>query len=148
MDMKTNNNIIIAGNLSKKYNDIIVVDNINLNIGKGEIYGMLGPNGAGKTTLIKELVHELGIVDVANSPTFAIVNEYLSETNGTIFHFDFYRLEDEMEALDMGYEDYFYSNNYCFVEWPEKIPNLLPQNVIEVNIEASIDERFIKVKSN
>ncbi len=134
---------------STSINDLpLIAKSILSDFGDGRIFLFYGSMGAGKTTLIKELVHELGIVDVANSPTFAIVNEYLSETNGTIFHFDFYRLEDEMEALDMGYEDYFYSNNYCFVEWPEKIPNLLPQNVIEVNIEASIDERFIKVKSN
>ena len=113
-----------------------------------KIFLFYGSMGAGKTTLIKSLVNELGIEDVANSPTFAIVNEYLSEKKGTIFHFDFYRLEDEMEALDMGYEDYFYSNSYCFVEWPEKIPNLLPKNAIEVILEASLNERIIIVKSN
>ncbi|MEN8137266.1 MAG: tRNA (adenosine(37)-N6)-threonylcarbamoyltransferase complex ATPase subunit type 1 TsaE [Bacteroidota bacterium] len=114
----------------------------------GRIFLFYGSMGAGKTTLIKSLVHELGIEDVANSPTFALVNEYFSKKNGTIFHFDFYRLEDETEALDMGYEDYFYSNSYCFVEWPEKIPNLLPSNIIEVTIDASPEERLITVKSN
>jgi len=111
-----------------------------------KIFLFYGSMGAGKTTLIKEIVHQLGIEDVANSPTFAIVNEYFSKEFGEIFHFDFYRLEDETEALDMGYEDYFYSDSYCFVEWPEKIPNLLPQNVIEVEINASLDVREIKVK--
>ena len=115
--------------------------------GDGKIFLFYGSMGAGKTTLIKELVHYLGIEDVANSPTFAIVNEYFSKENGTIYHFDFYRLEDETEALDMGYEDYFYSNSYCFVEWPEKIPNLLPENVIEVKIEATQDLRLITVTS-
>jgi tRNA threonylcarbamoyladenosine biosynthesis protein TsaE len=116
--------------------------------GNKKIFLFYGSMGAGKTTLIKELVHQLGIEDVANSPTFAIVNEYLSKEKGTIYHFDFYRLEEETEALDMGYEDYFYSDSYCFVEWPEKIPNLLPENVIKIDIIASLNERIITVKSN
>ena len=125
-----------------------IAKSILSDFGNNKIFLFYGSMGAGKTTLIKELVHQLGIEDVANSPTFAIVNEYFSETNGTIYHFDFYRLEDEMEALDMGYEDYFYSDAYCFVEWPEKIPNLLPENAIEVEINSSLDERTITVKSN
>ena len=124
-----------------------IAKSILSDFGNGRIFLFYGAMGAGKTTLIKELVHQLGIEDVANSPTFAIVNEYFSKNNGTIFHFDFYRLEDEMEALDMGYEDYFYSDAYCFVEWPEKIPNLLPENVIEVEINSSLEERSITVKS-
>src|SRR5688500_16303499 len=83
------------------------------------------PMGAGKTTLINELCKQLGVTDQPSSPTFSIVNEYQS-SNGSIFHFDFYRLKDEGEAYDLGYEEYFYSGNYCFVEWPEKIMNLLP----------------------
>lgn len=110
-----------------------------------KIFLFYGSMGAGKTTLIKEIVKELGIEDVANSPTFAIVNEYFSEDNGEIFHFDFYRLEDESEAYDMGYEDYFYSNKYCFVEWPEKIPNLLPENSIKIKIEVTLTHRVINV---
>lgn len=138
--------------MEKKYksssiNDLpSIAKSIITDFGSEKIFLFYGSMGAGKTTLIKSLVNELGIVDVANSPTFAIVNEYLSEKKGTIYHFDFYRLEDEMEALDMGYEDYFYSNSYCFVEWPEKIPNLIPENVVEINIKATIDERIIKVK--
>jgi len=124
-----------------------IAKSILSDFGDGKIFMFYGSMGAGKTTLIKELVHQLGIEDVANSPTFAIVNEYFSKSNGTIYHFDFYRLEDENEALDMGYEDYFYSNAYCFVEWPEKIPNLLPENVIDVEIKSSLDERLITVKS-
>ena len=124
-----------------------IASSILSDFGNTRIFLFYGAMGVGKTTLIKELVHQLGIEDVANSPTFAIVNEYFSKENGTIFHFDFYRLEDEMEALDMGYEDYFYSNAYCFVEWPDKIPNLLPENVIEIEIIASLNERSITVKS-
>lgn len=92
------------------------------------------PMGAGKTTLIKELCNQLQVVDQAASPTFSIVNEYNSP-QGSIYHFDFYRLKEEQEALDLGYEEYFFSGNYCFIEWPEKIPNLLPEEVISVTIE-------------
>ena len=97
-----------------------------------------GEMGAGKTTLIKELCNELGVEDVANSPTFSIVNEYLSNKGETLYHFDFYRVEEEEEVFDLGYEDYFYSGNYCFIEWPEIIPNLLPEHYVRVNI--NVDE--------
>lgn len=82
--------------------------------------------GAGKTTLIKELVKELGVTGNSSSPTFSLVNEYESETGETIYHFDLYRINDELEAYDMGIDEYFYSGNWCFIEWPEKVPHLLP----------------------
>lgn len=91
--------------------------------------------GAGKTTFINALCMELGVTEHTSSPTFSIVNEY-SIPQGGIFHFDFYRLKNEMEALDMGYEEYFYSGDYCFVEWSEKIPNLLPLNHVKIAIEV------------
>lgn len=84
-----------------------------------------GEMGVGKTTLIKELVKQLGSKDVVSSPTFSLVNEYDSE-NGPLFHFDFYRIEDEMEALDIGIEEYFDRDNWVFIEWPEKIKTFLP----------------------
>jgi len=93
-----------------------------------------GEMGVGKTTLIKLLCENLGVEETTNSPTFSIVNEYLSVSNESIFHFDFYRIEKETEVFDLGYEDYFYSGDFCFIEWPEKIPNLLPNNAVEVNI--------------
>ena len=96
------------------------------------------PMGAGKTTLINELCKQLGVTDQPSSPTFSIVNEYQS-SNGSIFHFDFYRLKDEGEAFDLGYEEYFFSGNYCFVEWPEKIMNLLPSTVISIFISVLED---------
>ncbi|HWV72078.1 MAG TPA: tRNA (adenosine(37)-N6)-threonylcarbamoyltransferase complex ATPase subunit type 1 TsaE [Pseudosphingobacterium sp.] len=96
------------------------------------------PMGAGKTTLINELCKQLGVTDQPSSPTFSIVNEYQS-SNGLIFHFDFYRLKDEGEAFDLGYEEYFFSGNYCFVEWPEKIMNLLPSTVISIFISVLED---------
>ncbi len=105
-----------------------------------------GEMGVGKTTLIKVLCNELGVNEQTNSPTFSIVNEYLSKENKSIYHFDFYRIEEEEEVFDMGYEDYFYSDNYCFIEWPEKIPNLLPENAVKVLIEQDKDNnRLISV---
>jgi tRNA threonylcarbamoyladenosine biosynthesis protein TsaE len=82
--------------------------------------------GVGKTTLIKELVKELGVTGNSSSPTFSLVNEYLSDSGETIYHFDLYRINSEMEAYDMGIDEYFYSDNWCFIEWPEKVPHLLP----------------------
>lgn len=90
--------------------------------------------GAGKTTLIKSICKALGVTDNTSSPTFSIVNEYESP-NGPVYHFDFYRLKDEQEAFDLGYEEYFYSGQYCLIEWPEKIPNLIPEDSMEVKIE-------------
>jgi tRNA threonylcarbamoyladenosine biosynthesis protein TsaE len=98
-----------------------------------------GEMGVGKTTLIKALCKELGVEEATNSPTFSIVNEYLTTLEKSIYHFDFYRIEDEDEVFDMGYEDYFYSNNYCFIEWPEKIRNLLPKNAVKVILELDED---------
>lgn len=97
-----------------------------------------GAMGAGKTTFIKALCERLNIKDIVSSPTFSIVNEYSSD-QGPVYHFDFYRLKNESEAFDLGYEDYFYSGYYCFVEWPEKIPNLWPESYIQVKIEESPD---------
>ena len=105
-----------------------------------------GAMGAGKTTFSKALCEALKVQDVVSSPTFSIVNEYLSEQNGTVFHFDFYRLKDEQEAFDMGYEDYFYSDAYCLVEWPEKVENLLPSSFAKVQIQVENGERIIKIK--
>lgn len=94
------------------------------------------PMGAGKTTLIKAFIKELGSKDNVSSPTFGLVNEYALE-NGELlaYHFDFYRLEDEVEAMDMGIDDYLTSDSWIFMEWPEKIPNLIPKDVQEITIE-------------
>ena len=107
-----------------------------------------GEMGVGKTTFSKALCEVLQVQDVVSSPTFSIVNEYLSEQNGTVFHFDFYRLKDEQEAFDMGYEDYFYGDAYCFVEWPEKVEKLLPSSFAKVQIKLNNGKRFIKIKTN
>ena len=98
-----------------------------------------GEMGTGKTTLIKEIVKQLGVKDVANSPTFSIVNEYLSQKGETIYHFDFYRIENEEEVFDIGIEEYLYNNNWCFIEWPEKVENLLPLESVEIHLTLNQD---------
>ncbi|MBK1442070.1 tRNA (adenosine(37)-N6)-threonylcarbamoyltransferase complex ATPase subunit type 1 TsaE [Parapedobacter sp. ISTM3] len=104
--------------------------------GKYRVFLFYGEMGAGKTTLIKAICGQLGVGDATSSPTFAIVNEY-SAAGEPIYHFDFYRIRSEQEAFDLGYEDYFYSGNYCFIEWPEKIAGLLPPDAVEVVITGS-----------
>ncbi|MDO5759932.1 MAG: tRNA (adenosine(37)-N6)-threonylcarbamoyltransferase complex ATPase subunit type 1 TsaE [Bacteroidota bacterium] len=112
-----------------------------------KIFAFNGKMGAGKTTFIKAICEELGVEDNVCSPTFAIVNVYLSKQAGEIYHFDFYRLEDESQALDIGIEEYFYSGNYCFMEWAENIPSLLPENCVNVNIiPISQKERKITIQ--
>jgi len=106
-----------------------------------------GQMGAGKTTLIKALCTALGTDENISSPTFSIVNEYLLP-KGKIYHFDFYRLKNQTEALDMGYEEYFYSGEYCFIEWPEKIADLLPGHYLDINIEILGDtQREIRISN-
>lgn len=100
---------------------------------KSDIIAFYGPMGAGKTTLIKNLCHRVGVTDEVNSPTFALVNEYLTE-NDSIFHFDFYRIKKLEEVFDIGYEDYFYSGHLCLLEWPELIDPLMPEHFIKVEI--------------
>jgi tRNA threonylcarbamoyladenosine biosynthesis protein TsaE len=98
-----------------------------------------GEMGAGKTTFIKALCAALGVHDVTSSPTFSLVNEYVSDTGEILYHFDVYRLKNEMEALDMGIEEYLYPGNYCFIEWAEKIPNLVPEKHSVVTLSVLPD---------
>jgi len=115
--------------------------------GPQKIFLFHGEMGAGKTTLIKAWCTALGTHENISSPTFSIVNEYLLQ-KGKIFHFDFYRLKNQTEALDMGYEEYFYSGEYCFIEWPEKIADLLPKHYLDINIEILADtQREIRISS-
>ena len=108
------------------------------NMGDGKVFAFYGKMGAGKTTFIKAVCEELGVDDVITSPTFAIVNEYQSATTGdSIYHFDFYRIKKLEEVYDMGYEDYFYSGSLCFLEWPELIDDLVPEDATKVTIEAT-----------
>ncbi|WP_106831378.1 tRNA (adenosine(37)-N6)-threonylcarbamoyltransferase complex ATPase subunit type 1 TsaE [Parabacteroides pacaensis] len=104
------------------------------------VFAFYGNMGAGKTTFIKAICEELGVEDVINSPTFAIINEYRSAESGElIYHFDFYRINKLSEAQDIGTEDYFYSGALCFIEWPEKIEDLLPSDVVNVKIMENND---------
>ena len=109
-------------------------------MGDNTVFALYGKMGAGKTTFIKALCQELGVEDVATSPTFAVINEYRSDIAGElIYHFDFYRIKKLEEVYDMGYEDYFYSGALCFIEWPELVEELLPGNTIKVTIEELED---------
>lgn len=115
-------------------------------MGEATVFAFYGKMGAGKTTFIKAVCEELGVEDVITSPTFAIVNEYRSETSGElVYHFDFYRIKKLEEVYDMGYEDYFYSGAVCFIEWPELIEELLPGDAVKVSIEEQADgSRVVK----
>ena len=103
------------------------------------VVAFFAPMGAGKTTLISTLMETLGSEDIVTSPTFALVNQYYTETREPVYHFDFYRINSINEAFDMGYEEYFYSGDLCLVEWPEKVEQLLPDDTMVVKIEI-IDE--------
>ena len=114
------------------------------NIGDHRVFAFYGKMGAGKTTFVKAICEELGVEDVITSPTFAIINEYTIEhsplNNGqSIYHFDFYRIKKLEEVYDMGYEDYFYSGALCFIEWPELIEEILPDDAVRVNISEQED---------
>lgn len=98
-----------------------------------------GEMGVGKTTLIKQLCKTLGVIGATSSPTFSLVNEYQTTNNQIVYHFDFYRIKNETEALDMGVDDYLYSGNWCFIEWAENIPNLIPETHSTINIELLAD---------
>ena len=108
-------------------------------IGDRRVFAFYGKMGAGKTTFVKAICEELGVNDVITSPTFAIINEYTSAKDDTIFHFDFYRIKKLEEVYDMGYEDYFYSGALCFIEWPELIEEILPDDAVRVSITEQDD---------
>jgi len=105
-----------------------------IEVGKGlNVWIFIGEMGVGKTTLIKSIAKELAVKEIVQSPTFSIVNEYAAQ-NGKVFHFDFYRIKNEEEAYDIGTDEYFESGEFCLVEWPNKIPSLLPNQYFEIRI--------------
>ena len=108
-------------------------------MGERSVFAFYGKMGAGKTTFIKALCKALGIEDIVNSPTFALVNEYTDGHGDPIYHFDFYRIRRIEEVYDMGYEDYFYSGNLCLLEWPELIEDILPDDTVRVKISVDAD---------
>jgi tRNA threonylcarbamoyladenosine biosynthesis protein TsaE len=106
-----------------------------------------GEMGVGKTTLIKEICKKLGVLDSISSPTFSLVNEYETSKEEKVFHFDFYRITDEEEALDMGIEEYFDNNDWCLIEWPKNIENLLPLDAVQIHLSILDDgKRNIQLK--
>jgi tRNA threonylcarbamoyladenosine biosynthesis protein TsaE len=112
------------------------------------VFAFYGKMGAGKTTFIQSVCKYLETDDNVTSPTFALINEYKTRQQKSIFHFDFYRIKDIEEAFDLGYEDYLYSGNYCLIEWPEMIETLLPDNIVKVKIEVGEDgERNISAEA-
>jgi len=118
-------------------------------VGTRRVFAMYGAMGVGKTTFVKAICQELGVEDTINSPSFAIVNEYHTKEDNIVYHFDFYRIEDVQEAYDFGYEDYFYSQALCFIEWPERIESILPSDVINLNFTEEEDgSRLIQIKMN
>ena len=135
--------------MNKTYflNDISEVAKEIISSVKSKTLLFYGEMGTGKTTLIKEIVKQFGVDDVAHSPTFSLVNEYLSRKGETIYHFDFYRIEQEEEAYDIGIEEYFYENNWCLIEWPEKVENLLPLESVVIRLIMNPDNsRTIQIK--
>ena len=109
------------------------------------VFTFSGELGSGKTTFIKYICSVLGVKNGISSPTFSLVNEYECANDKVVYHFDFYRIKDVQEAYDIGYEEYFYSGNYCFIEWPEKIPGLVPQDAVEIKIELKNGDRELWV---
>jgi len=107
------------------------------------VYAFFGNMGAGKTTLIKAICNELGVDEIVTSPTFALINEYSDKNSNPIYHFDFYRIKKIDEVFDIGYEEYFYSNNYCFIEWPEMVIELLPKSYVRIMINEDEDGKRV-----
>lgn|ERR1035441_9311806 len=118
-------------------------EDILLNYKDRRVFAFYGEMGAGKTTLIKELCRALNVIDQVNSPTFSIINEYETADNSSVYHADFYRIKDEQEAINIGFMDYLDSGCYCFIEWPEKIYNLLPLDSVKVQISVNESERIL-----
>ena len=112
-------------------------------IGERRVFAFVAPMGAGKTTFIAEVCRRLGVEEIANSPSFSIINEYVDARGEKIYHFDFYRFESPQEAEEIGAEDYFYSGNLCLIEWPERVEPLLPPDTVVVNIAVGEDGKRV-----
>ena len=135
--------------ITYKLTDISTIAQLVINNAPNKVILFYGEMGVGKTTLIKEIVKQLGVDDVVSSPTFSLVNEYLSRQGESIYHFDFYRIKYEEEALDMGVDEYFDSNNWCFVEWPENIKNLVPLDAVKILLSLNEDgSRKIEIENS
>ncbi len=135
--------------ISKSINDLPeIAKDILQNFKNEKIFAFFGKMGSGKTTLIKEICKIKGVKDNVTSPTFALINEYITKSNEKIYHFDFYRIETPEEVFDFGYEDYFFSGKLCLIEWPELIEKLLPENYIKIEIEEKENNfRYISCRN-
>lgn len=123
-----------------------VADRFLAYVGNRKIFALYGPMGVGKTTFVKAVCRCLGVEDDVSSPTFAIVNEYVTSEGESLYHFDFYRVNSIEEAMDFGYEEYFYGGCRCFIEWPEKIDELLPEDIVNCTFSENPDgSRILKV---
>ncbi len=132
----------------KSLDDLGQIANLILeNFSQYRVFAFYGKMGVGKTTLIKYICKKLDVEDNVVSPSFSIINEYKTISDESVFHFDFYRIKNLVEAFDIGYEDYFYGDSFCFIEWPEKIEELLPENFVYVHIEENENDnsRIIKL---
>lgn len=108
------------------------------------VFAFYGQLGVGKTTFIKAICRHLGVLDVVSSPTYSLINEYRMAAGDAVYHFDFYRVKKLEEVFDLGYEDYFYSGNFCFMEWPEKLEHLIPEDCCRVYMTEEGGQRIIK----
>ena len=127
--------------ISRNPDDLVAVaEEILHSVPKERLFAFYGEMGAGKTTLIKAFCRVLGSTDVVSSPTFSLVNEYEDGSGNSLFHFDFYRIKKLEEVYDIGFEEYVYSGHYCFLEWPERMAELLPENYVYVSIDVLNDK--------
>ena len=132
---------------AKNENDLSDISKKIIDFSDSNLFLLYGDMGVGKTTLVKSLCSVLDVVDVVTSPTFSIVNQYKRSNDKYVFHFDFYRTKNENEIFDIGYEEYLFSSSYCFVEWPEKAEELLPNRFVKIEMKLENNFRKIRVKN-
>ena len=130
----------------RKEEELCAVAKIILEKYNSKIFLFYGEMGVGKTSFIKKFCKELRVSDIVSSPTFSIVNQYSNVNDEIIYHFDFYRTEKKEEVFDIGYEEYLFSSSYCFIEWPEKIEDLLPTNYLKINMKLDDNNRIINIQ--
>ena len=130
----------------RKEEELCAVAKMILEKYDSKIFLFFGEMGVGKTSFIKKFCKELRVSDIVSSPTFSIVNQYSNVNDEIIYHFDFYRTEKKEEVFDIGYEEYLFSSSYCFIEWPEKIEDLLPTNYLKINMKFDDNNRIINIQ--
>ena len=113
---------------------------------KSKVFLFYGEMGVGKTAFIKSICKHLNVIDVVSSPTFSIVNQYINDQNEFMYHFDFYRTNNKNEIFDIGYEEYLFSDSFCFIEWPERLENLLPNKYLEIKMKLRDGNRVLRIK--